>query len=93
MQSPSYVLGCGCCDQKLEIFYSSDGLEIGGVNGALEDWREVLLPLLLIERRGERLLDLAPRPERSGNKPVQRTGTSRSARSPKRTASSAGSCR
>jgi hypothetical protein len=56
-QSPCYVLRCGCCDQKLEIYYSEDGLEIGGVNGAIADWREILLPLLLIERRGGRLID------------------------------------
>ena len=58
-RSPSYVLRCGCCDQKLEISYADDGLEIGGVNGALEDWREVLLPMLLIERRGSHFVDLS----------------------------------
>jgi hypothetical protein len=45
-KSPRYLLKCGCCDEKLEIYYSEDGLEIGGVNGAIEDWREILLPLL-----------------------------------------------
>ena len=50
LKSPSYVLRCGCCDQELAIFYADDGLEIGGVNGTLEDWREILLPVLLIER-------------------------------------------
>src|SRR5688500_5982618 len=54
---PSYVLRCGCCDEELEIHYADDGLEIGGVNGALEDWREILLPLLLIGRKGQRFLD------------------------------------
>jgi hypothetical protein len=44
-----YLLKCGCCDQKLEIHYAEDGLEIGGVNGAVEDWREILLPLLQIK--------------------------------------------
>ncbi len=52
-----YLLKCGCCDQKIEIYYSDDGLEIGGVNGAIEDWREILLPLLLIEQRGGKLID------------------------------------
>lgn len=52
-----YLLKCGCCDQKLEIYYADDGLEIGGVNGAIEDWREILLPLLLIEQRGGKLID------------------------------------
>jgi hypothetical protein len=46
----SYALRCGCCDEKLEIYYAEDGLEINGVNGAIEDWREILLPLLLIKK-------------------------------------------
>lgn len=57
-QSPRYLLKCGCCDEKLEIFYSEDGLEINGVNGAIEDWREILLPLLLIDCREGCLTDL-----------------------------------
>ena len=36
-RSPRYLLKCGCCEGKLEIYYSEDGLEIGGVNGAIED--------------------------------------------------------
>jgi hypothetical protein len=56
-QMPRYLLKCGCCDEKLEIYYSDDGLEIGGVNGAIEDWQEILLPLLLIERKGDKLTD------------------------------------
>jgi hypothetical protein len=50
---PRYLLKCGCCEEKLEIFYSEDGLEIGGVNGAIEDWREILLPLLRIDEKGD----------------------------------------
>ena len=65
-KSPSYVLRCGCCDERLEIHYADDGLEIGGVNGALEDWREILLPLLLIERRGRRLVDVSQTSKNSG---------------------------
>jgi len=45
-KGPRYLLKCGCCDEKLEIYYGEDGLEIGGVNGTLDDWREILLPLL-----------------------------------------------
>lgn len=48
-RSPRYLLKCGCCDEKIEIHYADDGLEIGGVNGTIQDWREILLPLLLIE--------------------------------------------
>ena len=53
-----YLLKCGCCDEKVEIYYADDGLEINGVNGAIEDWREILLPLLLIEQDGARFVDL-----------------------------------
>lgn len=56
-KGPRYLLKCGCCQEKLEIYYADDGLEVGGVNGSIEDWREILLPLLLIERQGKRLLD------------------------------------
>ena len=40
----------------MEIYYSDDGLEINGVNGAIEDWRDILLPLLLIEEKGGKLV-------------------------------------
>jgi len=49
-------LKCGCCKEKVEIYYSDDGLEINGVNGAIEDWRDILLPLLLIEEKGGKLV-------------------------------------
>jgi hypothetical protein len=45
-KTPRYLLKCGCCKERLEIHYAADGLEIGGVNGAIADWREILLPLL-----------------------------------------------
>lgn len=48
-RSARYLAKCGCCEEKVEIWYSEDGLEIGGVNGALEDWREILLPLLMVD--------------------------------------------
>ena len=54
---PRYLLKCGCCEQKIEIYYDEDGLEVGGVNGAIEDWREILLPLLLIEKKGSTFID------------------------------------
>jgi len=49
--APRYLLKCGCCDQNLEIYYGEGSLEIGGVNGAIEDWREILLPLLRLRDR------------------------------------------
>ena len=69
-KSPSYAIRCGCCDQRLEIYYADDGLEIGGVNGVLEDWREILLPLLLIERKGGQFVDVSRKPKGSANQPV-----------------------
>jgi hypothetical protein len=77
-KSPQYVLRCGCCSENLRIFYAEDGLEIGGVNGAIEDWREILLPLLLIEKRGSRFVDVSRKPTgRSANKTVQATAGER----------------
>jgi len=73
-----YVLRCGCCAESFRIYYSKDGLEIGGVNGAIEDWREILLPLLRIEQRGRRLVDVSQKPKRiSANKLVRPTAGSR----------------
>ena len=66
-KSPRYLLKCGCCDQKLQIYYGDDGLEIGGVNGTIDDWREILLPLLFIGKGGKRFVD-ARRQEKAANK-------------------------
>jgi hypothetical protein len=75
---PQYVLRCGCCAESLRIYYAEDGLEIGGVNGAIEDWREILLPLLLIEKRGGRFVDVSRKQtRRSVNKSVQATAGKR----------------
>jgi hypothetical protein len=51
--SPRYLLRCGCCDQKVEIYYDPEDLEINGVFGSLENWREILLPLLGMKRKGK----------------------------------------
>ena len=48
-KSSRYLLKCGCCNEKLEIYYDKIGLEINGVNGSIEDWQEILLPLLHVE--------------------------------------------
>jgi hypothetical protein len=50
-------LRCGCCEEKLEIHYADDGMEIGGVNGSIEDWREILLPLLYIKQKNRNFQD------------------------------------
>ena len=71
---PHYVLRCGCCAESLRIYYAEDGLEIGGVNGAIQDWREILLPLLLIEKRGSRFVDVSRKQtSQSANKTEQAT--------------------
>lgn len=45
-KTPRYLIKCGCCNEKVEIYYDNDGLEINGVSASLEAWREILLPLL-----------------------------------------------
>ena len=43
---PRLLIKCGCCDEQVEIYHDSNTLEINGVIAPLENWREVLLPLL-----------------------------------------------
>jgi hypothetical protein len=57
-QTPRIIVRCGCCREKesvLEIHYYEDGqgLEINGINGSIENWREVLLPLMGIVHDGK----------------------------------------
>lgn len=62
--SPRYSIQCGCCDEKIDIFYSEDemfDLEINGVDGSIENWREILLPLLGIEHKDGEFIDASPR--------------------------------
>ncbi len=47
---PRYLVKCGCCDERLAIAYAEDSLEINGVMASLENWRELLLPLLFPEK-------------------------------------------
>ena len=56
--SPCLLVKCGCCDQSLEIYYDEkrtgnqhrDSLEINGVNGTVDQWRQVLFPFLKTRR-------------------------------------------
>lgn len=59
-RAPRYLLKCGDCEETVEVHYGEDGLEIGGVHGSIEDWREILLPLLLIEEKKGRLVKHKP---------------------------------
>jgi len=60
---------CGCCDEKLEVYYGGDSLEINGVMGSVENWRTLLLPLLRMKLAGQGK-DEARKP--SGRKPANR---------------------
>ena len=52
-KDPWFLLKCGCCENKLEVYYGGDSLEIGGVMGSVEHWRELLLPLLNMKLPGQ----------------------------------------
>ena len=53
-RDPRYLIKCGCCEQHFEIYYGDGTLEIAGVMGSVEDWREILLPLLKKGRKKKR---------------------------------------
>jgi len=46
-----YLIKCGCCNEKVEIYYGDGTLEINGVMGSAEDWGEILSPLLGVGKR------------------------------------------
>lgn len=57
-KDPYFVIKCGCCDNQVKLYYGKNinlqedhnsYLEINGVLGSIDDWREILLPLLHIE--------------------------------------------
>lgn len=48
-RSPRLLIKCGDCENALDIYHDPkhpEDLEIGGVLGSIENWREILLPLL-----------------------------------------------
>jgi hypothetical protein len=53
-QMSSKLVRCGCCEERLVIFFDNepsdnphqDTLEINGVSGTLDQWRQLLCPLL-----------------------------------------------
>jgi len=55
--APSVRIKCGCCSQAVVIFHDNEPwedasqatLEINGVEGTVDQWRRVLLPLLGLE--------------------------------------------
>lgn len=52
-KDPRFLFKCGCCENKFEVYYGGDSLEIGGVMGSVENWRELLLPLLSMKLPGQ----------------------------------------
>ena len=51
---PCITVRCGCCKVKLEIYpegTTGGTIEIGGVLGTRDQWRQVLLPVLGMEYR------------------------------------------
>ena len=53
-RDPRFLVKCGCCENKFEVYYGGDSLEIGGVMGSVENWRALLLPLLSMKLPGQR---------------------------------------
>lgn len=45
-QCARYLVKCGCCEERVEIYYDDDELEINGVNGSIADWSAIFLALL-----------------------------------------------
>ena len=45
-KSARLLIKCGDCENKLEIYYDDQFLEIGGVFASIPEWRRVLQPLL-----------------------------------------------
>jgi len=51
-KSPSMLVKCGCCDEKVEIYYDAfphnefPSIEINGVIASVNEWRKVLMPLI-----------------------------------------------
>ena len=52
-RDPRFLFKCGCCDEKVEVYYGGDSLEINGVIGSVENWRTLLLPLLQMKMPGQ----------------------------------------
>lgn len=46
VKCPRLLIKCGCCDNELKIYYCQEGLEINGVNASIEEWKNILQPLL-----------------------------------------------
>ena len=84
-RDPRFLLKCGCCDNKLEVYYGGDSLEINGVMGSVENWRELLVPLLEMKLpgQGKRVLvdaNKKPSPQRKAPRPNSRVRAAKTQR-------------
>lgn len=52
-RDPRFLFKCGCCNEQLQVYYGEDSLEINGVMGSVDNWRELLLPLLDMKLPGQ----------------------------------------
>ena len=65
---PSFIIRCGCCPAgPVEIYYDHPTkeaawatLEINGVDGSIQDWRDILLPFLGFKRMRRGWADKLP---------------------------------
>lgn len=73
-RSPRLLIKCGDCANKLEVYYDAErtDLEIGGVIGSVENWREILLPLLAARPSSLRRNPKAARSLRASNEQANR---------------------
>lgn len=79
-RDPRYLFRCGCCDNKFEIYYGGDSLEINGVMGSVENWRELLLPLLNMALPGQEPRKQAPPREAEAKEAAKLSGVMESAK-------------
>jgi len=71
-KDPRFLLKCGCCENKFEVYYGGDSLEIAGVMGSVENWRELLFPLLNMRLPGQRPIKRKAAPNAGKKGPVNR---------------------
>ena len=43
---PSYLIRCGCCEERFTIHEFGEALSINGVMASKQAWKDLLLPLL-----------------------------------------------
>ena len=46
VNDPSVLLKCGCCNEKVRIYWGGGSIEINGVHGSIDDWEAILGPML-----------------------------------------------